>query len=78
MNFGEGDTIQSITSARLNLKTKGQAEYPAPNSTVDLKSSATGLEAASHQWSPNLVLAGVQRLSVSALTNSVTRSQPLL
>lgn len=78
MNFGEGDTIQSIASACLNLKTKGQAEYPAPNFTVDLKSSATGLEATSHQRSPNLVLAGVQRLSVSSLTNSVALSQPVL
>ena len=51
MNFGDGDTIWSITFARLTLKTKGQAEYPSPNFTVDLKSPATGLQAASHQWS---------------------------
>ena len=58
MNFGEGGTIQFITSACLNLKTKGQAEHPAPNFTVDLKSSATGPEATSHQRSTKLVLEG--------------------
>lgn len=77
MNFGERDTTRSITFARLTLKRKGQAEYPAPKFTVALKSPATGRQAASPQWS-YLVLAGAQRLSVSALTNAVTLSQPLL